>query len=537
MPHPSLALEGVTQVLADGRTLFSDLHERFDARPTALVGRNGVGKSVLARILAGRLVPTAGRCVRSGRVHFLPQQVVPAAGDSVADLAGLGEVLAALARIEAGGCDPADFERVGERWTLRGELQEALHAQGLRGIDPDTPATRLSGGEAMRVALAGAWLSQADFLILDEPGNHLDRGARQRLLAQLRQWRRGLLVVSHERPLLQAMARIVELTPAGLRSHGGGYGEFLEQREREGAAAQRDLAHARAERARLRRELALQHEREQRRQSRDRRQRRDANQAAILLDRQQQRSEQSAGRRTLLRQQAGDQAERQVREAAARVVDEAPVAMFAPLPATATQRRVAELEDVELPFAPRAAGRLSLAVSGTQRIGVVGDNGSGKSTLLRVLAGQMPPVRGQRRVRVPVALLDQTLSILPAQATVLASLRLAAPGIDEATLRMWLAQLGLDASRIAVPAAALSGGERLKAALACVLHAAEPPQLLLLDEPDNHLDLASKEALERMLCAYPGALAVVSHDDGFLDRLRLDTRLQAGGEGWSLAPW
>ena len=109
MPHPSLALEGVTQVLADGRILFSDLHERIDQRPTALVGRNGVGKSLLAAILAGRLAPTAGRCTRHGRVHYLPQQVAPAVSDTVADLAGVGPALAALARIEAGSCDPRDF--------------------------------------------------------------------------------------------------------------------------------------------------------------------------------------------------------------------------------------------------------------------------------------------------------------------------------------------------------------------------------------------------------------------------------------------
>jgi len=537
MPHPSLALEGVTQVLPDGRTLFSDLHEQFDPRPTALVGRNGVGKSVLAGILAGRLAPTSGRCVRSGAVHFLPQQVVPAAGESVADLAGVGGILAALQRIEAGGCDPADFERVGERWNLRAELDATLRMHGLPGLDPATPAARLSGGEAMRVALAGAWLSDADFLILDEPGNHLDRGARQRLLEQLRDWRRGLLVVSHDRLLLRAMARIVELSPAGLRSHGGGYGEYLESRERDNAAAQRGLAHARAERTRQRRETAAQLEREQRRQSRDRSERRDANQAAILLDRQQQRSEQSAGRRALLRQQAGAQAERQVREAAARVADEASVAMFAPVPATAAQRKVAVLDAVELPFAPAATRRLSLVVSGTQRIGVVGDNGCGKSTLLRALAGQQAPAGGTCRTQVPVALLDQTLSVLPAQATALERLRLAAPGIDEGTLRTRLALLGLDAARIAVPAGMLSGGERLKAALACVLYAAEPPGLLLLDEPDNHLDLASKEALEQMLRGYPGALLVVSHDDAFLDALALDTRLQAGTDGWATSPW
>ncbi|WP_372012608.1 ATP-binding cassette domain-containing protein [Pseudoxanthomonas sp. 10H] len=537
MSHPSLALEGVTQVLADGRVLFSDLHERFDLRPTALVGRNGVGKSLLAAILAGRLAPTAGRSVREGRVHYLPQQVVPSPTDSIGGLAGLGPVLAALARIESGSCDPADFERVGERWNLRGELQDALRDEGLAGLAPETPAARLSGGEAMRVALAGAWLSGADFLVLDEPGNHLDRGARERLRARLRDWPGGLLLVSHDRALLRGMERIVELTADGLASHGDGYAAYLDSRQREADAAQRQLAHARADRARQRREAVVLHEREQRRQSRDRQQRRDANQAAILLDRQRERSEQSAGRRALLRRQAEAQAGQQVREAAARVADAAPVAMFAPAPASTAQRRVAVLDEVELPFAARGTPPLSLSIGGAHRIGVVGDNGCGKSTLLRLLAGVLEPLAGRCDVHVPVALLDQTLSGLPPQASALDSLRAAAPGMSEADRRLRLALLGLDAARIAVPAGMLSGGERLKAALACVLYAAEPPQLLLLDEPDNHLDLDSKAALERMLLDYPGALLVVSHDDAFLDGLALGARLEAGRAGWQLTPW
>ncbi len=537
MPHPSLALEGVTQVLADGRILFSDLDERFDQRPTALVGRNGVGKSVLAAILAGRIAPTAGRCVRDGRVHYLPQQVVPSPTASIGELAGLGAPLAALARIESGGCDPEDFERVGERWNLRHELQEALRAEGLAGFVPETPATRLSGGEAMRVALAGAWLSDADFLVLDEPGNHLDRDARARLRTRLRAWPRGLLLVSHDRTLLGEVERIVELSVDGLASHGGGYAAYLDSRRRQADAAQRQLAHARAERARQRQEAIVLHEREQRRQSRDRQQRRDANQAAILLDRQRGRSEQSAGRRALLRQQAAAQMQQQVREAASRVDDAAPVAMFAPVPATAARRCVARLDAVALPLPPGDRPRLSFAIGGTQRIGVVGANGCGKSTLLRLLAGAIAPASGRCEVHVPVALLDQTLSLLSPAASALDNLRAAAPRMSEADRRMRLAQLGLDAARIVVPAGVLSGGERLKAALACVLHTAEPPRLLLLDEPDNHLDLGSKEALERMLRDFRGALLVVSHDDAFLDGLGLDTRLQAGREGWQLTRW
>lgn len=205
MTCASLTLESVAYVLPDGSPLFSDLNIHIDQRATGLVGRNGVGKSVLARLLAGELLPSAGRCVRSGSVHDLPQRVSVAPEQSIAELAGVAPLLDALERIAAGGVAPADFERVGERWTANAQFAAELERQGLGGRDPRAPAAQLSGGEAMRVALAGAFLTQPDLLILDELSNHLDGPQRQRLMDQLLAWSGGLLMMSHDRSLLDAM--------------------------------------------------------------------------------------------------------------------------------------------------------------------------------------------------------------------------------------------------------------------------------------------------------------------------------------------
>uniref|UniRef100_UPI000A7F9E97 ATP-binding cassette domain-containing protein n=1 Tax=Xanthomonas citri TaxID=346 RepID=UPI000A7F9E97 len=228
MPCPSLTLERVAYVLPDGSPLFSDLNIHIDQRATGLVGRNGVGKSVLARLLAGELLPSAGRCVRSGSVHYLPQRVSVATGQRIADLAGVAPLLDALDRIAAGSTAPADFERVGERWTAHAQFAAELERQGLGGRDPHAPAAQLSGGEAMRVALAGAFVSQPDVLILDEPSNHLDGPQRQRLMDRLLAWSGGLLVISHDRGVLEAMQRILDLSAHGLRSYGGNYGFYAQ---------------------------------------------------------------------------------------------------------------------------------------------------------------------------------------------------------------------------------------------------------------------------------------------------------------------
>jgi len=534
MTNPYIALEGVSYVLPDGGTLFSGLNEQFDLRPTGLVGRNGVGKSVLARILAGLLPPASGRCLRSGSVHYLAQQAAPRVAETVAGLAGMQATLAALGRIEAGSAAAEDFDIVGERWDARLALQQELERCGLGHLDAATPAAALSGGEAMRVALIGALLSDADFLILDEPTNHLDRPNRLALAEQLRRWPRGLLVISHDRQLLEAMQRIVELSTLGLRGYGGGYSFYAQRKEDERCNALSLLEQRKHERQREEQALREQRERQERRQARGNRQARDANQAKILLGRQKARSETSAGKLRHQHAAASEQLVLRVREAAARVDDQDAIVLHAPPAAMPAQRRVAELEAVELPFVPAATRCIDLTLGGQQRVGVVGPNGCGKSTLLKVLAGQLQASGGTCRVAAKAVYMDQGLAMLAPQLPVLAQLQAANRGATEADLRTRLAQLGLDARKIAAPSGALSGGERLKAALACALYADPPAQLLLLDEPSNHLDLPSMQALEAMLRAYRGALVVVSHDDAFMDSLDLTHRLAAGSGGWRL---
>jgi ATPase subunit of ABC transporter with duplicated ATPase domains len=534
MTSPLLALERVAFVLPDGRPLFTDLDVQLDHRRTGLVGRNGVGKSVLARILAGDLVPTGGQCLRAGSVHYLPQQIVAAHGASVAAVAGVQPVLDALARIEAGSVDGADFDLVAERWDMRERIHSGLIECGLGELRADSPAASLSGGELTRVALLAARLGEADYLVLDEPSNHLDREQRGALLHQLGQWPRGLLVVSHDRELLESMERILELTPGGLRDYAGGYSLYAQERAMQQQQAERELARVKVERRRGETRMREQRERQQRRQSRDSRQARDANQARILLGNLKQWSQASAGKLQHRHADLSAKLADDVQQAARHVESETGVALFAPMPPAASQRRAVRLEQLLLPFGAVAAHPLDLDIGGCQRIGLVGANGSGKSTLLKLLAGSVAPAGGRCEVNVPTAYLDQQLETLAADATPLQSLSQANPSAEQAELRTRLALLGLPAEAVLTPNHRLSGGQRLKVALACAVYRTQPAELLLLDEPTNHLDLASVEALELMLLRYPGAMVVVSHDEAFLQRLALDARLEARPKGWQL---
>ncbi|MGU3575978.1 ABC-F family ATP-binding cassette domain-containing protein [Brucellaceae bacterium C25G] len=532
MSNIHLKLENLSYMLPDGTSLFDHLNAQFDGRPTGLVGRNGSGKTVLARILNSELQPSSGHWHCSGHIHYLAQQIAQPEGASLASLAGIQDTLDAIQRIENGSTAIDDFDTVGEQWDIEQQLQTELDVNGLGHLCASTPASQLSGGEAMRVALIGALLSRTDFLILDEPTNHLDLPNRLALIKQLKHWPRGLLVISHDRQLLDTMEHIVELSSLGLRSYGGNYSFYERTKAQEREQALNRLDQIKAERRREERALTEQREKMEKRQASGNRNAKQANQAKILLGRQKNRSEGSAGKLQLQQNSARDLLSQRIIEAEKHIEKNTDIHLHDLPVASLSNKRIVELDKIELPFVRGNTRFISLTLNGHQRLGVTGGNGCGKSTLLKILNKQIEPLSGTIKLSVEGVYLDQQLSNLDPKLTVLEQIRLVNRMMPEGDLRMRLAQLGLDAQKITVPSGTLSGGERLKASLACVLYADPPSPFLMLDEPSNHLDLPSLQALETMLRNYQGALIVVSHDEHFMHNIGLTDRLKATSDGW-----
>ncbi|MYZ42396.1 ABC-F family ATP-binding cassette domain-containing protein [Schauerella aestuarii] len=526
------ALRHVTLRAPDGRVLLDDLDLHLPAARAGLVGRNGTGKSMLAHLLTGAVLPDAGKVVRTVSVAYVPQTIVPGPQDTAASLAGLDAVFAALDRVERGIAHAADHELLEGRWDMTAHWARSVAAAGLRPLDPSAAATTLSGGECTRVALIGALLSEAGMLILDEPTNHLDAPARDWLRTQLKRWRGAALVVSHDRELLDDMDRILELSPAGLRSYGGNYSAYRDARLAEDDAAHAALAHARNARRVADRTRHKQHDAQLKRQERNTQAARTANLPAIVLGRRRDNAQAHAGREHARETAAQMQLMEAVRAAAADVNATAEVALLLPDTTVPAGRRVAELIDAVPPY-PDDAPPLTLTLVGPMRVGLAGPNGSGKTTLLRLLEGSLAPRAGRCATFVPTATLDQHAhALLAPEHTLLQQLAIWECPLPDGVLRSHLALLGLTAEHVNRPSGTLSGGERLKAALACALWRKHPAQLLLLDEPTNHLDLPSVAAFESALTHFSGAMVVVSHDRRFLDALNLTHRLARIDHAW-----
>ncbi|HDR2350455.1 TPA: ABC-F family ATP-binding cassette domain-containing protein [Enterobacter asburiae] len=527
---PSFILHQVTCQFPTGDTLFGPLNLTLEPSLCALVGRNGSGKTRLLRLLAGLDEPASGHIERFGSHAWVAQQHLISPQTTLAELLGYDAIFTARKRIDSGDYQPDDLELLDGHWDVAERLSEAFINAQLPPFDPDKPAGELSGGERIRALLCGAFTAEADFMLLDEPTNHLDRQGRAWFYDQLHRFQGGVLVASHDRELLEQVPRILELSASGLRSYGGNYADYQTQRDAEQQAARAALEHAATERKRTRARMQKEHDDSQRRSAKTLRTVDTLNIASFERVKYKGAAKERIGSWKKQHSEQNEALNAAVNKARERVEEDNPVMLTLPGSQIPEGKQVLVLEDLELPYVP--VPPLNLRMDGPMRVALKGPNGCGKSTLLKTILGEIAPRSGTCKVFVSCAYLDQHLSRLDLSQSVMTHLNLSHTPLEEGGLRTRLAQLQLGADKVTLPLAELSGGERLKAALACVLWRAEATQLLLLDEPTNHLDLASVEAIEAALASFPGALLVVSHDEAFLRGLTLTHEWVWEEAGW-----
>lgn len=500
--HSTVVVSDVSFELPNGHVLFEDLSFSLDHRRTALVGPNGVGKTSLAKLLVNELEPTKGMIHRCASITLLHQwQILP--------------------------------EVSVDEFLTTGYNRSILSERLLRGIHHQKLCTQLSGGEWMRLRLARV-LGES-FLILDEPTNDLDREGREVLMQFLKDHQSGVLLISHDRECLQMCENILELSNQGLTKFSGDWSAYEEMQ-----MIERDRRKFLLEKAKHHRDKAFV-ERVKQNAQQEKRNRRGSKVAArgglpkILLGARKRQAQVTAGQINAETLERAHQAVHEAHEAFAQLKMDP--AMYAELLGyeIPSQKLVAEAHGFNIRFQADQSWiypeDLQFTWRGGVRVALKGCNGSGKSTLLKAIMGDAYfQTRGElRRGSLATLYLDQQCNLLDNAKSIFENVR-ENSHLSESETRNGLAKFLFVKDRVFQTVQSLSGGERLRAALAKSFLGSEKPELLILDEPTNNLDLTNITFLENLIRQFRGALIIVSHDNIFLRNCNVMETLELGSQ-------
>ncbi len=487
---------------------------------SACTGRNGLGKSLLMQVLHFQrtsMLPYSGEILWQ-LPHAYLAQLKRVDENTIAGALGITEMHQAFMRIEAGTASLKDFDLTENQWHLPVQWSAQLTQAKL----PDNlnfPVELLSEGQKTKLALCALFLKPDHYLLLDEPSNHLDAESRTWLINSLKAHPAGAFIISHDRALLNQAHHIYALNEYGLQHVSGNYDDYVQQHELQYGALERQTVQQKRELKQLK---AKQHEtlmKAQKRQRSGKQLRSSSSQAPILLDFKKEQAGQSLS--GVQKQQQKQMEEKQtLLNAAQNQLEHFKQQQFKFQHHAVKAGEILRIDHLPLPFGTEIP--LCFSLKAGDKIHLQGRNGSGKSTLLKLLKQQAQAANPHVYLAVKPMYLDQNFSNLQPEHSVLDNLSLFNPKLTASEWRNQLGQLRIRGDRPEQPLSRLSGGEKLKTALLGLNFWPENIELLLLDEPENHLDIESRELLAQAIAQYTGAVILVSHDADFVAQCGID---------------
>lgn len=505
----------------DKDVLFRELNFFLAAhQKVALIGNNGSGKSTLLKLIAGDLQAAGGQLTVAKSPYYIPQLFGQFDASTIAEALNIADKLHALKAILEGHTDAVHFDTLNDDWGIEERALEALAYWELNDLDLERPLRTLSGGQKTKVFLAGIHIHQPELILMDEPSNHLDTVSRQLLYNFIQQSKAAMVIVSHDKMLLQMLGTTVELSKDGLQVHGGNYDHYLEQRTIALQALQDDVQEEEKALRKAREKQRLSIERQQKLDARGKQKQEKAGVAKIMMNTLRNNAEQSTARmRSVHGEKIGNIRER-LNELRADLPDLDKMRLNFDTSLLHRGKILFKAENINFLVRDRHLWQndLSLQINSGDRLVIRGRNGSGKTTLINTITGAMAPAKGKVSITsFRYVHIDQEYSLINEKLSVYEQLQsYNDSGMEESELKSKLTHFLFFSQDWNKPCAALSGGERMRLLLCCISLSQRTPDALILDEPTNNLDLQNIAILSNAVASFSGTLLVISHDEAFV---------------------
>ncbi|MBS1661637.1 MAG: ABC-F family ATP-binding cassette domain-containing protein [Bacteroidetes bacterium] len=520
-------IQGVAYTHPNKDLLFSDINLTISKQDKiALIGNNGAGKSTLLRILAGELGPSAGVISMDSKPYYVPQIFGQYNELSVAQALGVSGKLEALGQILAGHVTEENMTLLDDDWTLEERCMEALMHWGLADIGLEQQMGTLSGGQKTKVFLAGISIHRPSIVLLDEPSNHLDLNSRELLYDYIRSTSNTLVVVSHDRMLLNLVDSVCELSNRGITVYGGNYDFYSEQKCLQQEALAQDV---RSQEKALRKAKETEREsleRQQKLDARGKKKQEKAGLPTISMNTFRNNAEKSTARMKGVHAEKVDSISEDLNQLRKELPDVDKMKMGFDDSSLHRGKVLLTFEEVNFGYGDRLLWKeaLNLQVLSGERIAIKGANGSGKTTLIRMILGVLTPRVGVvQRAPVRAVYIDQEYSLIDDSLCVFEQAgRFNAGELQEHEIKIRLTRFLFTKEYWDKNCSALSGGEKMRLALCCLTIGEQAPDLILLDEPTNNLDIQNVAILTAAINEYRGTVIVVSHDEYFLKEIGVE---------------